>query len=151
MGMQSRCAAHAGSSMPNAGDGAGSMKPGHPLRVLIVDDNRDAAESMQVLLEIAGHEVILASDGHAALRMGAAFAPDVIVLDIGMPGMDGYETCRALRKEPWGSTVTAVALTGWGQDTDRRASKDAGFDGHLVKPAGPDELMTLLAALRNTD
>jgi CheY-like chemotaxis protein len=151
MDMQYRSAPHAGSSMSSAGDGTGSPKPGRPVRVLVVDDNRDAAESMQVLLEIAGHDAIFASDGHAALRMGAAFAPDVVVLDIGMPGMDGYQTCRALRKEPWGSTVTAVALTGWGQDTDRRASKDAGFDGHLVKPAGPDELMTLLAALRNTE
>ena len=137
--------------MSSAGNGTGLPNPERVLRVLIVDDNRDAAESMQVLLQMAGHEAVVASDGYAALRLGAEFGPDVVVLDIGMPGMDGYETCRALRQEPWGTTVTAIALTGWGQDTDRRTSKDAGFDGHLVKPAGPDELMTLLASLRTSD
>jgi CheY-like chemotaxis protein len=132
----------------SAVDSTESQQKESRLRVLVVDDNRDAAESMQMLLQIAGHEAIVAPDGHAALRLGAEFAPDVVVLDIGMPGMDGYETCRVLRKEPWGRRVIAVALTGWGQDTDRRASKEAGFDGHLVKPAGPDELMTLLVSLR---
>jgi len=117
------------------------------LRILVVDDNRDAAESLQMLLEIAGHEALVAGDGYEALRTGGTFAPHVIVLDIGMPGMDGYETCRAIRAEPWGKGITIVALSGWGQEADRESSRAAGFDGHLVKPAGPDELMLLLASL----
>jgi PAS domain S-box-containing protein len=113
-------------------------------RILVVDDNRDAAESMAMMLEIIGHETSMAHDGHQALEVAEAFRPDTILLDIGMPGMNGYETCRRLRETPRGRDMVVVALTGWGQDEDRERSREAGFDHHLTKPV---ELATLQALL----
>jgi CheY-like chemotaxis protein len=103
-------------------------------RVLVVDDNADAALSLAMLLRILGQDVRTAPDGHAALATAQEFPPDVAFLDIGMPGMSGYDLARAFRAK-WGTTVRLVALTGWGQDDDRRRSHDAGFDEHLTKPA----------------
>lgn len=116
-------------------------------RILIVDDNRDAAESLAVLLSISGHETRTAHDGPESLRTAAAFRPDVVLLDIGLPGMNGYEVARQLRSEPTGAGLVLIALTGWGQDEDRRLSAEVGFDHHLVKPVHPGELGALIDQL----
>ncbi len=116
-------------------------------RVLVVDDNVDAAVSLsRVLARVFRQEVRVAHDGPSALAEAEGFRPEVVLLDIGMPGMDGYEVARRLRESPWSSGALLVALTGWGQESDRKRSKDAGFDRHLVKPIEPDELGPLLEA-----
>ena len=114
-------------------------------RILVVDDNRDAATTLGMLLKISGNEVRIAHDGQEALGMAEEFHPEVILLDIGMPVLNGYGACRAIRELPWGKEVLIIALTGWGQDDDRKKSQEAGFDGHLVKPVDHGELMKLLA------
>jgi PAS domain S-box-containing protein len=119
--------------------------PAKPRRVLIVDDNRDSALSLSMLLELKGCETLTAHDGVEAVEKAAAYKPDVVLLDIGLPRLNGYEACRAIRQQPGGQGVLIVALTGWGQDQDRRKSKEAGFDGHLVKPVDHADLMKLLA------
>jgi CheY-like chemotaxis protein len=116
-------------------------------RVLVVDDNRDAASSLVLLLEIAGHKAARAHDGPSALEAAEKERPEVILLDIGLPTLNGYEVCRRIRARPWGASVMLIALTGWGQEEDRRRSHEAGFDGHLVKPVEYAELMTLLERL----
>lgn len=116
-----------------------------PRRILVVDDNRDSAKSLSVLLKLSGNQVQTAHDGQEALSLAEEFRPAVILLDIGMPVMNGYDACRALRTKEWGKSVQIIALTGWGQDEDRRKTADAGFDGHLVKPVDHGELMRLLA------
>ena len=116
-------------------------------RVLVVDDNADSAESLSTLLTLSGHETRIAHDGHGALEQAEVFPPDVVFLDIGMPGMDGHETARRIRERAWGHDMVLVALTGWDQDEDRRRSKAAGFDVHLVKPADPGDVTALLASL----
>ena len=113
-------------------------------RVLVVDDNVDAAVSLGMLLKLAGQEVRVAYDGPAAIRHATEFRPELVLLDIGMPGMDGYEVCRRLRQELALDKATVVALTGWGQDDDRRRSHEAGFDHHIVKPVEPSALQRLL-------
>jgi PAS domain S-box-containing protein len=117
--------------------------PARTLRVLVADDNRDAADSLQRLLALSGHEVRVAYDGASAVTVGDEFRPRVAILDIGMPGTNGYEVARALRRRQ-GGEVTLVALTGWGQDADRRRATDAGFDHHLTKPVDPQTLSLLL-------
>jgi PAS domain S-box-containing protein len=119
-------------------------KAGPQRRVLVVDDNRDAAESTAMMLEIMGHETRAAHDGPEALAAGESFRPDTILLDIGMPGMNGYETCRRLRATPWGRDAVVVAVTGWGQEDDRERSREAGFDYHMTKPVEPEALQRLL-------
>ncbi|HEY4445711.1 MAG TPA: PAS domain-containing protein [Steroidobacteraceae bacterium] len=114
-------------------------------RVLVADDNKDAADALAMLLELAGHEVRVAHGGRAALSLAQTFRPDVAVLDIGMPELNGYEVAKELRREPWGSRMCLVALTGWGQDEDRQRAKDAGFDRHLTKPVDTDALEKLLS------
>jgi PAS domain S-box-containing protein len=103
-------------------------------RVLVADDNVDAAEMLAVLFEQLECQVTTVHDGDAAIREAERFRPEVVVLDIGMPGMDGYEVCRQIRREPWGQSMLIVALTGWGNESDRRRSLEAGFDHHFVKP-----------------
>jgi CheY-like chemotaxis protein len=115
------------------------------LRILVVDDNINAADSLATLLELAGHEVRVAYEGEAALLVAEAFKPQVVLLDIGMPGMDGYEVGRTLRQKPQTRTALLVAITGWGGPEDLRRSKEAGFDHHLVKPVEPASLQRLLA------
>src|SRR5687767_1532085 len=117
-----------------------------PVRVLVADDNRDSADSLQRVLSLYGHEVRVAYDGASALRIGAEFQPRVAVLDLAMPGTDGYDVARAIR-EQHGRGVTLVALTGWGQEADRRRARESGFDHHFVKPIDPNELNQLLAQL----
>jgi PAS domain S-box-containing protein len=116
-------------------------------RILVVDDNTDAAESLAALLSINGHETRMAHDGPQAVAEAKAFQPDVVFLDIGMPTMDGHETARRIRQEPWGKQMVLVALTGWGQTEDRRRSQEAGFDHHLVKPADPTVVAKLISSL----
>jgi PAS domain S-box-containing protein len=116
-----------------------------PRRVLVVDDNVDAATSLAELLRHRGHDVHTAFNGESAVEEAERFGPDAVVLDIGLPGIDGYETARRLRKQSNGRQMMIVAVTGWGQDEDRRRSKEAGFDHHLVKPAHPDAIERLFA------
>jgi len=116
-------------------------------RVLVVDDSEDGAESMAMILQFAGHETCKAYDGVAALEAAERFRPDVVLLDIGLPRMNGYEVCRRLRQEAWGREMTIVALTGWGQEEDRNRSKEAGFDMHMVKPVDFDALLQLLGSV----
>jgi CheY-like chemotaxis protein len=113
-------------------------------RVLVVDDNRDSAESLAMLLSLRGHDTHTAHDGEEALRVAATVRPDVMLLDIGLPKLNGYDTCRKIRAEGWGRRMVIIALTGWGQDEDRRLSREAGFDGHLVKPVDDRALEALL-------
>jgi PAS domain S-box-containing protein len=117
-----------------------------PVRVLVADDNRDAADSLQRVLALFGHDVRVAYDGAAALKIGEEFRPRVAVLDIAMPGTDGYDVARAIRRQQ-GTQVTLVALTGWGQEADRKRAMESGFDYHLVKPVDPGALNQLLAEL----
>jgi signal transduction histidine kinase/ActR/RegA family two-component response regulator len=117
-------------------------------RVLVVDDNEDAAASLATLLAMIGNETRIAHDGAAALTIADDYRPDVVMLDIGLPHMDGYEVCRALRARPDGRNIFIVALTGWGQQHDRARSRDAGFDAHLVKPADYETLMAVLSGPR---
>ena len=116
---------------------------GPPLRVLVVDDNRDAAETLALLLQLSGQEVLLAHDGETAVAIALAERPAVILLDIGLPGLDGYEVCRALRCAGMNDTLI-VAMTGYGQDKDRQRAYEAGFDSHTVKPVDSSELASLL-------
>jgi PAS domain S-box-containing protein len=116
-------------------------------RVLVVDDNTDAAQSMALLLETLGHEVMTAQDGVAAIAAAEAFLPDVVFMDIGLPKLDGYEATRRLRATPWGRTATVVALTGWGQPSDKQRSREAGCDLHLVKPVRLADITDLLGKL----
>lgn len=103
-------------------------------KILVVDDNRDSATTLAMLLKITGNDLQTAHDGQEAVTKAEQFRPEVILLDLGMPIMDGYEACRAIRLQPWGQRMKIVALTGWGQESDRRQSREAGFDAHLVKP-----------------
>jgi signal transduction histidine kinase len=116
-------------------------------RILVADDNLDALESLATLLELSGHEVYSAANGALALESAERNLPEVALLDIGMPKLDGYEVARRIRAQPWGRRITLVALTGWGQESDRRRSGEAGFDSHLVKPLDLDKLTELLHRL----
>ena len=116
-------------------------------RILVADDNSDALESLATLLELGGHEVFSAANGALALESAERHLPEVALLDIGMPKLDGYEVARRIRAQPWGRRITLVALTGWGQESDRRRSGEAGFDSHLVKPLDLDKLTALLERL----
>jgi len=123
--------------------------PGSPRgvrrRVLVADDNRDSADSLATMLSLMGHDARAAYDGPDAIQEAASYRPDFIVLDVGMPTLDGYEAARRIRSEPWSNGVVLVALTGWGQEEDRARARNAGFDFHLTKPANPEALAKLLA------
>jgi signal transduction histidine kinase len=117
------------------------------LRVLVVDDNNDAADMMAVMLGRWGHEARSAYEGSTALEVAAAFQPEVVLLDLGLPGMDGYAVANRLREQPWASEVTIFAVTGRGQEEDRQRSMANGFQEHIVKPVVPDQLKSLLAKI----
>jgi CheY-like chemotaxis protein len=119
-------------------------------RILVVDDNHDAADSLGLLLKFLGADAQVVYDGPGALEAIRTYRPAVVLLDIGMPGMKGYEVARQVRQEPDFRDIVLVALTGWGQDEDRLRSKAAGFDHHLVKPVAPDALQALLVSLEGT-
>jgi CheY-like chemotaxis protein len=130
-----------------AGDGRRAeelslRKPRARLRMLVVDDNVDAAESLRDFFVLLGHDVLVAHDAPGALRLVAECPPELALLDIGLPGMDGYELARQLRVVA--PDAYLIAATGYGQETDRRAAREAGFDRHLVKPLSVDELETLV-------
>ena len=132
---------------PGDGDGA-KATPAARRRILVVDDNRDGATSLAEMLAVMGNETQTAHDGLEAVAVAEAFRPDVILLDIGMPKLNGYDACRRIRQQPWGKAVVIVAQTGWGQDDDKRKSQEAGFDFHMVKPVDPAALERLLAEMR---
>jgi PAS domain S-box-containing protein len=117
-----------------------------PRRILVVDDNQDNAQSLAKLLKMAGHELQLAYDGLEAVAAAQRFRPDLVLLDLGLPKLNGFDVCRELRAQPWGRSMKIIALTGWGQEADRKKSNHAGFDGHLVKPLVYADLEALLAA-----
>jgi CheY-like chemotaxis protein len=116
-----------------------------PKRVLVVDDLHDSADTLAMLLRLHGHEVQTAYDGEEAVSRAEEFRPDVILLDLGMPRIGGDLACRIIRGQPWGKTMRIIAVTGWGQESDRRRTEEAGFDDHLVKPVDPNMLIGLLA------
>jgi len=143
--------------LPPPGEGAGATaevrgegstaEACRPMKILVVDDHRDGAESMSALLTMQGHEVRMAHDGQAALAAAGEFRPDVMLLDIGLPLLSGYEVCRLLREQPWGRQITVVALTGWGNQEAVKKGEEAGFDHHLVKPVDEAVLVAILAGL----
>lgn len=118
--------------------------PAQPRRILVVDDNLDSARSLIMLLELTEFEAVAAHDGVEAVEKAEAYKPDVIVMDLGLPKRNGYDACRLIRQENWGREACIIAMTGWGQEEDRRKSKEAGFDGHLVKPVSFTALMALV-------
>jgi CheY-like chemotaxis protein len=132
---------------PSPNGGPARLRGDRARRVLVVDDNEDACKSLARLLRLNGHEVRIAHDGPTTLALLPSFPAEAVLLDIGLPGMDGYQVARAIRGQPLGETMTLVALTGYGQDEDRRRSRDAGFDHHLVKPVDLDALSKLFASL----
>jgi len=134
---------------PVASQAATAPAADGPRRVLIVDDNHDGAESLAMLLEFSGHEVHKAHDGEEAVKAAERIRPDIVLLDIGLPIVNGYEACRRIRSEPWGTRMVLVALTGWGQEEDRERSREVGFDKHLVKPVDHDTLLALVASSRS--
>jgi signal transduction histidine kinase len=124
-----------------------ASSPAASRRILVVDDERLSAISLGKLLRIKGHEIRTAYDGLEAVQVADEFRPDVVLLDIGLPKMNGYEVAQRIRHQPWGQGMVLIALTGWGQETDRHRSKEAGFDHHLVKPVDTSALLQLLASL----
>jgi CheY-like chemotaxis protein len=135
---------------------AGSNKPPLPValagprgKVVIADDNRDAADSLKLLLELSGYDTFVAYNGHEALELGARERPSAFILDVGMPDMTGYEVARRIRQQAWGRNALLVAVTGWGQDDDKERAKAAGFDHHFTKPVNPEAVeQVLLASLK---
>ena len=114
-------------------------------RILLVDDNPDVVDSLALFLRLAGYEVQTADNGADAMKAATALQPDVVLLDIGLPGMDGYEVARQLRQQPRMAKAQLIAMTGYGSEEDRRRAREAGFDFHLTKPVDPNDLKELLA------
>jgi CheY-like chemotaxis protein len=139
------------SSLPTVGEATAVPEPVAPVptrRVLLVDDNRDSVESLALLLALSGYQTETAHDGVEAVRIATAWRPDIVLLDIGLPRMSGYEVCRAIRSEGWGKDIPVIALTGWGHDDARSLTADAGFTTHLVKPVDFPKLRKILAEVR---
>ena len=141
-------------TLPTAGDNPDSAQQAEPTKaslpprpVLVDDDNRDAADSLAMLLQFLSADVAVAYNGREALERFAPYQPSLVLLDIGMPEMNGYEVAQAIRARADGERTVLVAPTGWGQEDDRRRAREAGFDHHLVKPADLETLQGLLAAL----
>lgn len=122
-----------------------SSSRGSSRRILVVDDNYDGAESLAMMLRLLGNEILTAHDGIQAVEQAERFRPDVILMDVGMPRLNGLDATRQIRRQPWGRDMTIVALTGWGQENDREKSIEAGCDGHLVKPVNCSDLEELLS------
>lgn len=123
------------------------MPPKSRLKILVVDDNPDSALSMAMMLSMMGHETRTAHDGEAAVTTAEEFRPQVVLLDIGLPKLNGYEVAQRIRQQDWGAAMFLVAITGWGQDEDRRRSEDVGMNLHMVKPVEPGALDRVLAEL----
>lgn len=135
--------------MPQASRSTGASRNGRaaaPVKVLVVDDDRDSVEMLKILLDMNGGATHVAYDGAEAVKLAEALRPEIILLDIGLPKIDGYEACRRIRQQDWGRHMLVVALTGRGHDDDRAMSQRSGFDMHLVKPVEPELLLTVLAA-----
>jgi CheY-like chemotaxis protein len=130
-----------------AGSNAGARIAGQGRRVLVTDDNRDQAESMAMLIQLMGHDVRTAFDGPQALETALVFVPDIALIDIGMPGMDGNEIARRFKAQPTLRDTILVAVTGWAQEKDRQRTREAGFAHHLVKPADPAEIQAIVESL----
>lgn len=122
-------------------------EPPTRLRVLVVEDNHDGAEMLSTLLSVFGHEPFIAREASSGLRAVVEFAPDVALLDIGLPGIDGYELARRIHQVPGYEQLPLVAISGWGLEEDVKRATEAGFDHHLTKPASPDSLEQLLQAI----
>src|SRR4051794_23370154 len=120
-------------------------------RILVVDDNHDSALSLAMMLSIMGHETRTAHDGESAVTAAESFLPDVVLLDIGLPKLNGYEVAQRIRENEWGQGMFLIAVTGWGQDEDRQRSSEVGLNVHMVKPVEPAALERLLAELRSED
>jgi len=140
--------------LPSRASGAGVAERASPApavaavekrRILVVDDNVDAAQSLSFLLQLGGHELHVAHDGEAAVELARQLKPDIALVDIGLPKLNGYGVAQAIRAAPWGGLVVLIALTGWGQDEDKRRALEAGFDFHLTKPVDPDQVEALIA------
>lgn len=116
-------------------------------RILVVDDNHDSALSMAMMLQIIGHDTRTAHDGESAVSTAESFLPEVVLLDIGLPKLNGYEVAQRIREKSWGQSMYLIAVTGWGQDEDRQRSSEVGLNLHMVKPVEPAALEKLLAAL----
>ena len=131
------------------GYGSGDLMSGGvtPRRILVADDNRDAADSLVTLLRLCGHEASVAYNGFDALELARRTTPEIVFLDIAMPGLNGYELARRLRAQSNGTPVTLIALTGFGQDEDKRLASESGFDHHLTKPVDPAVLESLIAKM----
>jgi CheY-like chemotaxis protein len=134
-------------SLAEAGAGDPLYAPGTRRRILVVDDNRDSATSMAMMLSLLGNEVRTAHDGNEAVEAAGVFRPQVILMDVGMPRLNGLDATRRIREQPWGRAAFIIALTGWGQEGDRARSQEAGCDGHLVKPVSLSDLERLLGEL----
>lgn len=141
VGEVGRDAPHCETRLPDRRSCAGG------LRILVVDDNRDAADTCATLLQVCGHDVRTAYTGRRALEVGDAFHPDALLLDIGLPDLDGYELAQRVRAAPWGRGAALIAVTGWGQEEDRRRAFEAGFDHHLTKPIATEAMESLLRSL----
>jgi CheY-like chemotaxis protein len=138
------------SSTPPSAPAPESPPPGHTIarrRILVVDDNRDSAASLSLLLKLSGHETFTVHDGIAAVTAANTIRPDVILMDIGLPKMNGYEAALRIRQEPWGMNMVLVAVSGYGQEQDRRRSAEVGFDTHMVKPVDISLLSRFLAGV----
>ena len=118
-------------------------------RILVVDDNHDSALSLAMMLSIMGHETRTAHDGESAVATAESFLPDVILLDIGLPKLNGYEVAQRIRESDWGQSMFLIAVTGWGQEEDRQRSSEVGLNVHMVKPVEPAALERLLSELRS--
>jgi CheY-like chemotaxis protein len=124
--------------------------PARRFKILVVDDNHDSALSMAMMLSIMGHETRTAHDGESAFVTAEAFLPDVVLLDIGLPKLNGYEVAQKIRGTKWGESMYLIAVTGWGQDEDRQRSSEVGLNQHMVKPVEPAALEKLLAELKTS-
>jgi CheY-like chemotaxis protein len=122
--------------------------PVTPRRILVIEDNEDAREMLRMALELAGHEVHAAPDGPSGVALAARMSPELVLVDVGLPGMDGYEVARRIRSVPGGKTMRLIAVTGYGQAQDRRRAEEAGFDLHLTKPVAAERLAEVIAAPR---
>jgi CheY-like chemotaxis protein len=136
-----------GASASAEGEDASAIKNGAGLKIMVIDDNQDAAETCALLLELSGHRVKTAFTGTRALELAQAFEPDALLIDIGLPDITGYELARKARAASWGRDAILIALTGWGQEEDRRRAFEAGFNHHLTKPVAPEVLESLLQSV----
>jgi len=138
----------ADNQMADAENASPAMKPvQRSFRILVVDDNLDSAMSLAMILSIMGHQTQTAHDGESAVQMAESFLPEVVLLDIGLPKLNGYEVAQRIRQQPWGTSMYLIAVTGWGQDEDRQRSSEVGLNVHMVKPVEPAALEKLLSEL----